>query len=320
MVTNIKQKAYWLGGICLVLLFCNAYFQIFVFHPFAQNSFEKDSDVVRIMTFNINSVDSLPIKADRRNKILKIIADAKPDILCLQELSIERYPEFRQDLDNIFGCNSLELESIDKLHYYIYSRYPYANYRKYNNLGVVDTIGFTEENYHELDRYNNDHMPIYSADIKLPNEKRITIMSCHLRSSAYTTARRSMKDDDNWLSGLPSYIDNYNIGKRIRDAQATFLRQKIDSVGKTDSYVFVVGDLNDFCRSTCIKTIQGNDLFDAWWSGGNGFGFTYAGWNLRLRLDHILYPKDFTLSNVYVVDSDVSDHRALIADFKLNNN
>ena len=44
----------------------------------------------------------------------------------------------------------------------------------------------------------------------------------------------------------------------------------------------------------------------------------YVGWNLRLRLDHILYPKDFELCNVYIVDSDVSDHRALIADFKLN--
>lgn len=240
------------------------------------------------------------------------------DIFCLQELSIERYPEFRQGLDSIFGCNSLELESIDKLHYYIYSRIPYLSYKKYNNLGIVDTTGFAKENYHEIDRYNKDHMPIYSADVILPDNRQITIMSCHLRSSAYTTARRSMNDSDNWLKGIPSYFNNHKIGKRIRDAQAIFLRQIIDSVEHTNRYVFVVGDLNDFNRSTCLQTIRGKDLIDAWWKGGNGFGFTYAGWKLRLRLDHILYPKDFVLSNVYVVDSDVSDHRALIADFKLN--
>lgn len=318
MAMNKKRVVYWLGGICVFLFFCNAYFQIFAFHPFVQNSLEKNTDVLRIMTFNVNSVDSQTINKDRRNRILKIIADAKPDILCLQELSIERYPEFREGLDDIFGCNSLELESNDKLHYYIYSRFAYSNYRKYNNLGYIDTIGFTEENYHELDRYNNDHMPIYSADITLPDNRQITIMSCHLRSSAYSTARRSMNDGDYWFSGLPAYIDNYRMGKRIRDAQALFLRQRIDSVESANRHVFVVGDLNDFNRSTCIETIEGNDLIDAWWKGGNGFGFTYVGWNLRLRLDHILYPKEYELSNVYVIISDVSDHRALIADFKLN--
>lgn len=317
MAMNKKRVGYCFCGICILLL-CNAYFQIFAFHPFMQNTFEKNDDVIRIMTFNINCVDSQTISTERRNKILKIIADAKPDIFCLQELSIERYPEFRQGLDSIFGCNSLELESIDKLHYYIYSRIPYLNYKKYNNLGIVDTTGFAKENYHEIDRYNKDHMPIYSADVILPDNRQITIMSCHLRSSAYTTARRSMNDSDNWLKGIPSYFNNYKIGKRIRDAQAIFLRQIIDSVEHTNRYVFVVGDLNDFNRSTCLQTIRGKDLIDAWWKGGNGFGFTYAGWKLRLRLDHILYPKDFVLSNVYVVDSDVSDHRALIADFKLN--
>ena len=317
MAINKKRVGCWLCGICFILL-CNAYFQIFSFHPFVQNSFKKNRDVIRIMTININSVDSQTINIERRNKILKIIADAKPDILCLQELSIKRYPEFRQGLDSIFGSNSLELESVDKLHYYIYSRIPYLNFKKYNNLGIIDKTGFDEENYHELDRYNNDHMPIYSADLILPDNRQITIMSCHLRSSAYTTARRSMSDDDYWLKGIPLYINNYKIGKRIRDAQALFLRQQIDSIKSTNRYVFVAGDLNDFNRSTCLETIQGNDLFDAWWKGGNGFGFTYVGWNLRLRLDHILYPKDFELCNVYIVDSDVSDHRALIADFKLN--
>ena len=66
-----------------------------------------------------------------------------------------------------------------------------------------------------------------------------------------------------------------------------------------------------------MNIIEGNTLKDAWWEGGNGFGFTYKGWHLRLRLDHILYSDEFELCDVRVVDSDVSDHRVLVADFKL---
>lgn len=56
-------------------------------------------------------------------------------------------------------------------------------------------------------------------------------------------------------------------------------------------------------------------LKDAWWEGGNGFG-----WHLRLRLDHILYSDKLELVDVKVIDTDIdiSDHKPLMASFRLN--
>lgn len=62
---------------------------------------------------------------------------------------------------------------------------------------------------------------------------------------------------------------------------------------------------------------MGDDLKDAWWERGNGFGWTYFGWHLRLRLDHILYSNELELVDVKVVDSDISDHKPLMAKFRL---
>ena len=52
--------------------------------------------------------------------------------------------------------------------------------------------------------------------------------------------------------------------------------------------------------------------------GSCGYGTTFHdGW-LRLRLDHILYPKDkLELKSVKIIDSDLSDHNALIAGFDI---
>lgn len=61
---------------------------------------------------------------------------------------------------------------------------------------------------------------------------------------------------------------------------------------------------------------SGSRILRPEWEGGTGLGWTYFGWHLRLRLDHILYSEDFNLQEVKVIDSDLSDHKPLLARFK----
>lgn len=128
-----------------------------------------------------------------------------------------------------------------------------------------------------------------SAEFEVEPNKWVTVFSGHLRSSAYSTARRYMDKDASWFDGISLYKRNYEIGKRIRDYEARNVRRFIDEAHAEGKPVIVTGDLNDWCRSDCFETLMGSDLKDAWWEGGNGFGWTYFGWNLRLRLNHILY-------------------------------
>lgn len=82
------------------------------------------------------------------------------------------------------------------------------------------------------------------------------------------------------------------------------------------SPIIVMGDLNDVSGSYTVSRIKDIGLSDTWWEDGFGYGTTFHNKWLRLRLDHILYPKDrLKLQNVKVINSDLSDHNALIADF-----
>ena len=68
-----------------------------------------------------------------------------------------------------------------------------------------------------------------------------------------------------------------------------------------------------------MDSLNDAGMKNAWWEGGFGYGTTYhKGW-LRLRIDHIYYNEKLMLKNVKVVDTNLSDHNILIADFSINN-
>ena len=119
---------------------------------------------------------------------------------------------------------------------------------------------------------------------------------------------------DGWYTIV---FKKYKIGEKIRNLEADNQRLYLDSLDKVDTPVIIAGDFNDWSGSYCMNTIGNRFYKDAWWEGGLGFGITYDGWHLKLRLDHILFSHHFKLENVYVEKSDFSDHRPLVADFIL---
>ena len=119
----------------------------------------------------------------------------------------------------------------------------------------------------------------------------LTVVGCHLSSSR----------KDFWQGCSNRTIEADSIFKRV----------------KSETYpVIVMGDLNDFSGSHTVERIKKAGLKDAWWEGGLGYGSTFHNGWLRLRLDHILYDKSrLKLNKIKVLESDLSDHNALIANF-----
>lgn len=245
----------------------------------------------------------------KNHLLLKEIRDINPDVLCLQEFSRESFNLFADCLDSIFGYNDIGGNEKTWNRYVLYSKKPLRSFKHYYCVGDIDTIGFDRINSKEVCDITRQ-MPLFSAEIEVEPELWVTVFSCHLRSSAYSTARREMDEDASWYEGIPQYYRNYKIGKRIRDCEADNVRRYVEAVQVEGKPVIVAGDFNDWCGSYCMNTIEGETLKDTWWEGGNCFGFTYKGWNLRLRLDHMLYSNEFELCSVHVRDSEVSDHRA----------
>lgn len=295
------------GGLCFLCIY------LIFFNVRANRSIDTEITDCSIMTFNIDASDDKS-SPEFWDQLVDLIEQEKPDICCFQELSFENLNKIKPRLDSIYGACE-QLKGDDQLwRLLFYSHFPMRNYFRLKaktdvNIIGLDTLSIAECKARKL------QMPIQAIEFEIQPNRWVRFFSGHLRSSAYSTARRSMDDDANWFSGIPSYWKNYQIGKHIRDYEADNVRIYIDEALSEDLPVLMAGDFNDWERSYCLKTIMKKDLKDAWKEGGKGFGWTYFGWGLRLRLDHILYSDEFELVDVRVIDSDLSDHKPLVARF-----
>lgn len=258
-------------------IFINHHFRLFAINIGVGNAEPN----LRLMTFNVDFEKYCQEGDGRLNELLTEVHNINPDILCLQEISQENYQWMAESLDSLFGYCETFGNKEEVLRYYIYSKKPLRNFKRHKCIGDIDTTGFSSLDYKELNQITRQ-MPLYSAEIEVQPDRWMTVFSCHLRSSAYSTARREMDKDASWFEGIPHYYRNYCIGKRIRDYEADNVRRYVDAAQAENKPVIVAGDFNDWGGSYCMNIIEGNTLKDAWWEGGNGFGFTYKGWHLRL--------------------------------------
>lgn len=180
--------------------------------------------------------------------------------------------------------NNIQLDSILTNNGYMQSYIKGGDCVFYCKYPVDSIVGIRKkESKNKYSLNNKTHVFI--------GEDTLTIVGCHLSSS------------------------NHHImqGYRNRENVANIIYESI----KDDRFpMILLGDLNDFSGSYAIERIKDVGLVDAWWMGGVGYGATFCDKWLRLRLDHILYRKSMLeLQYVKVIDSDLSDHRALVAGF-----
>lgn len=312
----MKATAKLLFFIVVVIILChiNIRYEFFSFH--ALKGHEKIDGSFRVMTYNVNTISSMEDVDGFKAGLIDEINRHNPDILCLQDLVPKIFKQVQTSLDSLFDYS--DSWKIKRGTYWclIYSKKPIRNYLRYNCITEMDTIGCSSIFKGEVGKIKR-HMPLYSEEIEVGPNKWITLFSVHLRSNAYSTARRSMDKDESWIVGLPLYYENYKKGQKIRNWEAENLRLHLEALEAEDTPIIIAGDFNDWSGSYCINTIKDGKYKDAWWEGGFGLGITYDEWHLKLRLDHIIYSHHFQLENVYVEKSKLSDHRPLIADFKL---
>lgn len=317
MIQNRKRFVLYavLIAIACAMGFLNHRYKLFAFIINQPKSVEGFS----IMTYNVSAYDTASFTPDRQHRLMELIKQEKPDILCFQEMSFESLKMIKPQLDSIYGPCDVLVGDNQMWRLLFYSHFPLRNFSRHRCKGEFDTTGMTVEEITEIELFQRQ-MNVMSAEFEVEPGNWVRLFSGHLRSSAYSTARRCMNDGANWIEGLSLYRRNYDIGKRIRDYEAKNVRRNVDEARKQGNPIVVAGDLNDWCGSDCLDILMGDDLNDAWWEGGNGFGWTYFGWHLRLRLDHILYSDELELVDVKVIDSDISDHKPLFAIFRLRKN
>ena len=238
-----------------------------------------DKKALKVMSYNVRSF--IDDNGERcLDSIVNVIKTMNPDILCLQEMG------FSEIADSLLEPLKPMPRSLSRVNLSpaIYSRYPII---KASRLDSVKNFAW--------------------ADIVVKDKNRedtIRVFNSHLHTTAirrddsnYIENHEYLADDS--LSKVRSMIERLMVNNRLRAQQADTLAA---IVAASPYPAIVCGDFNDTPVSYAYRTIA-RKLNDPFREVGRGYSHTYRGFFDMLRIDYILYSKEFEALSYEVIDT-----------------
>ena len=280
---------------------------------FFQWHFSDDhaSKHLKVMTYNVRLFDLYNWTGNlkTRAKIFDLLRDANPDIVSFQEYFTRDEGPFHNtdSLRNLLKAESnvaygITLRKIDHWGLATFSKYPI----------IHKGIAFYEE--------GNTNFAIYT-DIVVNKKDTIRIYNAHLQSNHFKDEDTKFLQLADSLSGEEAMKRSESILKGIRNAsiirgwQADQLHAHIES---SPYPVIVCGDFNDPPFSYAYHQVSKN-LKDAYAEKGRGFGVSYSGAVPYFRIDYILHDQKFDCTGYKKINSKLSDHFPITAEFVVRN-
>jgi endonuclease/exonuclease/phosphatase family metal-dependent hydrolase len=258
------------------------------------NTKESESQGLAIMTYNIGKTRYEMTKDNASEKMRhfeKIISDAKPDVICIQE----RVKWHMSYYDSIFS--SYNLYAVDQLGTAIYT-----------NLPVIDSgnIAFDTKSHNGTWTdlvYRNDTLRIYSI---------------HLSSNHVTQVTGEMLDkpdirNKKMWGDIRFVLSKYSKHTKIRVQQL----KRILAHSATSPYpVILAGDFNDIPQSY-LYNMMSSKYKDAFRSHGKGIQKTFISSIPGLRIDYTFVDKGIQVLDQRLIKSQLSDHYPLLTKLHL---
>lgn len=277
---------------------------------------------LKIMTWNVHMFDLGEWTKDKASKarIIKLIKDENPDILCLQEFywdskeSSEPYTEVLQQLGYPFVSFAMEN---DMMKNHITS-----------NANATDVINVGHAVFSKFPLRNEISYPLFSKTYKMLSVEVVidsnTVFNLNV---VHLTSVGFAREDLDYISqvkkeGVEAQDDNQSkyLLRKLRNASANraLLANRIDSLKREMDYPQIIcGDFNDVPGSYVYTKVKGK-LSDAFVGKGAGLGRTYRDIAPTLRIDYVLYDADALKIEGYNRPAvDLSDHYPVIANFSL---
>src|SRR5690606_24816871 len=287
---------------------------------FGANDTSEEGQRLKIMTWNVHLFDLGEWTKDKTSKerIIKLIKEENPDILCLQEfywdvdskqepytqlLQQQGYPYAKFSIEHSMkkGVMTSKARKGERIHigHAIFSKYPLKNEQRY----PLDDS-----------KYN-----MLSVNVVVSEDRIFSLNVVHLTSVAF--GRKEMR----YIEEMKSASKEVNreakskfILRKLRNATENRgrLAREIDSIKRRLDYpVLLCGDFNDVPGSYVYHKVKG-DLGDAFIAKGKGLGRTYLKIFPTLRIDYILYDEEVLKVEGYSRPKvGLSDHFPVIATF-----
>ena len=273
--------------ISLVLIFINRKFEIIALNFCKDNASEYD---LSVLTWNIRCPNGE--SPSRQYEIAELLLKQDVDIILLNEICI----------DSCFVIDSLLRQK------YLYSEEEqahefcgdiiYSKYRLHNSGHIFIPV-------------RGKSIQTIQATVFVQTDS-IYIYSCHLASNSNggTLAITGWQS----LSNLKELYDTYKDRQAFRCYQIGWLKKFLPDAHNA---MIVMGDINDVSGTAPLDSLKSYGLINSWWERGRGYGYTYHGGWLRLRIDHIMHSKKLKLHDIRVIDTNLSDHNIVMAKFKI---
>lgn len=264
--------------------------------------------MLKVMTYNVLAFNfNEPEMSNKPSATMKLILDANPDVVLLQEGSCR-------------GMDWSEVPSLKPFMAQVKKQYPYI-YQSTEGLSMMSKYPFTTFPVGELQHarsplgYNRD-MTSYLArayDMKLPTGKQLRIIDFRLQSYHLSFGKNMSVRISPDVK--PSALERMKRSFSLRDDNAQALRAAIDT---SPANLIVCGDMNDVSASHVYHLIKGHDMHDAWADVGRGYAPTFNRHHLPFRIDHVFYRGDVPALTAQRFTGGTSDHYPIMVTFDID--
>lgn len=259
-----------------------------LFFKISKDEQEPDGKPFKILTYNLGhmqlSRDGLEYAANTA-RIENFLREENPDIICLQEFYIvgkESYANF--------------LPNIPYRHHYFYGSRIYNGNVILSRYPIVDSGTI---------KFDDSHNMFIWADIDMGGEI-VRVYNCHLQSAtiSFTRLIQRIAVKGALTTEVKEVHEKLRVSNRLRALQVEDI---LEHSGKCGHPVVICGDFNDTPVSyTYYKLRKGRK--DSFAEAGKGFGASYSYLWPLLRIDYILYPKEFKAFRNEIKREKYSDH------------
>lgn len=284
-------------------------------------SLQKDTQALRIMSWNVAQFDIRNYKNDPsvQQNMLALINQYQPDVACFQEMVCGdslvnlNTPYYRQHTFYFLGNFLKSLHFSD--HFYAYNvKDDFANKQ---HFGLIIFSKYPIIQKKMISSYPHNYNSIFEYVDIVKQSDTFRVFNIHLQSLRFSRSNLNYIDnpgmkDENDLQKSKSVLSKLKNGFIKRKIQADKIRSEMEN---SPYPTIVCGDFNDMPNSYAYATI-GKGMKNAFVEKGSGIGRTFSGISPTLRIDNIFAHSTFSVSQFICVPQKLSDHFPIIADIK----